>query len=260
MAAPIDKCNFVNEVTHTVSRKRKRKKRSNHKPVTLSPTKRLKKDRVLINQVHTLNKELEKINSNSTLDEKAKKKKSKIIHKKIDELGGLETYQITSKLGEYRHGNTNTATWVAKHLKTCYICTELKGEKIHLLDVGALDLNYKKYFWIKCTAIDLNPQHRKIIKADFLQFQSDECAVYDVLVLSLVINFVGDPLKRGRMLIKAQVLLKQKGYLIIVLPLACLENSRYITANILYEMLQTLGFDITKIHNSKKLRMNTPPK
>ena len=45
------------------------------------------------------------------------------------------------------------------------------GTKLKLLDVGALDLNYRgQEKTIEATAIDLNPQNPKIVKADFLEY------------------------------------------------------------------------------------------
>ena len=51
-------------------------------------------------------------------------------------------------------------------------CVVLKERTLSLLDVGALDLNYRSHQkFIKCTAIDLNPQKADIKQADFLTFQ-----------------------------------------------------------------------------------------
>ena len=44
--------------------------------------------------------------------------------------------------------------------------------------------------------------------------------------LSLVLNFVGDPARRGEMLAKCAALLPVGGLLFFVLPSACVENSR----------------------------------
>jgi 25S rRNA (adenine2142-N1)-methyltransferase len=49
-----------------------------------------------------------------------------------------------------------------------------------------------------------------------------------VVVLSLVINFVGDPRRKGEMLVRCRTLVRDGGNLFIVLPLACMDNSRYI--------------------------------
>jgi len=125
---------------------------------------------------------------------------------------------------------------------------------IELLDVGALDLNYTAYTkHIHCTSVDLNPQKPGIIKADLLEYRLGESSVFDVVVLSLVLNFAGDPAVRGDILKRAVELTKLNGHLVIVLPLACVNNSRYLTENRLNEMLDSLGCSVINSHQSKKL-------
>jgi len=69
-----------------------------------------------------------------------------------------------------------------------------------LLEVGALKPdNYRGCCsWIENTPIDLNAQDPGIRQQDFLQMEEDENACkWDVLSLSLVLNFVPDPRERG---------------------------------------------------------------
>lgn len=47
--------------------------------------------------------------------------------------------------------------------------------------------------------------------------------------------------------------LKPFGFLYIVLPLACVENSRYLDSNRFKSILNSLGFESLKQHNSSKL-------
>jgi len=72
--------------------------------------------------------------------------------------------------------------------------------RLRLLEVGALKAdNYRGCSsWIESTPIDLNAQDPGIRKQDFLQMAEDEndCK-WDVLSLSLVLNFVPDPRERG---------------------------------------------------------------
>ena len=70
-----------------------------------------------------------------------------------------------------------------------------------LLEVGALKAdNYQGcHSWIDNTPIDLNAQDPGIRQQDFLQMSEDEnTSKWDVLSLSLVLNFVPDPRERGR--------------------------------------------------------------
>ena len=55
------------------------------------------------------------------------------------------------------------------------------------------------------------------------------------------------------MLVKAARLLRKNGFLCIVLPKACVENSRYFDASLLSRMLEYVGFTIVDTHASSKL-------
>ena len=71
---------------------------------------------------------------------------------------------------------------------------------LRLLEVGALKAdNYRRCSsWIDNTPIDLNAQDPDIRQQDFLQMKEGENACkWDVLSLSLVLNFVPDPRERG---------------------------------------------------------------
>ncbi|KAJ7392142.1 hypothetical protein OS493_013514 [Desmophyllum pertusum] len=129
------------------------------------------------------------------------------LEAKKEKIGGINAYQKASKLGEARHGSFNSAKWILKQMRALKKLpnttegTEEKLPKLRLLDVGALDNNYKKHVkWIQCKPIDLNPQSSAVLKADFLKLDSKE--EFDVVVLSLVVNFEGDIRKRGDMLRK----------------------------------------------------------
>lgn len=52
---------------------------------------------------HTLIKEKEKVQSNDKMSEKEKKQKVKEIDAKIEEMGGLDTYQQASIQGEHQY-------------------------------------------------------------------------------------------------------------------------------------------------------------
>jgi hypothetical protein len=87
------------------------------------------------------------------------------------------------------------------------------------------------------TSIDLNPREECVLRADFFDFAEQQLKLprdassggrYDVIVLSLVINFVGDPIMRGVMIRRCAELLAEGGLLFLVLPEPCLYNSRYL--------------------------------
>ncbi len=152
----------------------------------------------------------------------------------------------------------------------------LNKKVLRLLDVGAIKNQYLRYSsWLDVTAIDLNPQHPSVIKSDFFDFvsslgsspseedsggskesaegASSSSSSFDVVVLSLVMNFVGDPRKRGQMLIQCERIINDGGLLFIVLPLACVTNSRYLNQALFERMLNSTGFVIEKQKESKKL-------
>ncbi|KAL6052435.1 25S rRNA (adenine2142-N1)-methyltransferase [Balamuthia mandrillaris] len=159
------------------------------------------------------------------------------------------------------------------------------GRKLRLLDVGAITNHYSKESnWLQVTAIDLHPQDPSVLQADFFEFapillrsrlpatateqqeeaekeatgaeeESPEGGCFDVIVLSLVLNFVGDPRRRGEMLCHCANLLKAgTGHLFVVLPLPCLSNSRYLNHGLFLRLMEEgLGFTFAGNKKSNKL-------
>ena len=232
--------------------KQKKNRKKAKKPVVEI---NVRKDRKVINEYHTLNKKIDAMRKNPSISREDKASKIAALEAKKDKLGGINAYQQASILGEAHHGSFNSAKWVVKQLKVLnlrLVQAEGTSDKLRLLDVGALDHNYQRHVkWIECTAIDLNPQNGHVKKADFLTLNEKE--KYDVIVMSLVINFEGDVRKRGDMLRKCEKLITDQGYLFIVLPLPCLKNSRYLNKGHLISMMDSLGFEVCVTHNSKKL-------
>ena len=189
-------------------KKSKNKKKKQLKPVTYSDS-LIRKDKTLINKYHALTKMQEAIKKAKNLSKEERTTKLEELNSKIEKLGGIDAYQKASKLGEGRSGGFNSAKWVVNQLKEHNVRPP-DGRKLKLLDVGALALNYIKYrTWIDCKAIDLNPQNSSVIKEDFLKLPTE--IQYDVVVLSLVINFEGDPHRRGDMLrLCSHIVHKQK--------------------------------------------------
>lgn len=146
--------------------------------------------------------------------------------------------------------------------------------QFRILDVGAISgTAYTKYPWMQAVSIDLNPLPGSAVLAqDFFTLEppSDSAEAFDVVALSLVLNFVGDLESRGRMLRRVHQFLRRRplasspteaktdhdssrGYLFLVLPLACTFNSRYLTPSRLQSILLTLGFSVVRRHDSAKL-------
>ena len=163
----------------------------------------------------------------------------------MEKLGGLETYQRASLFGS-EEGKFNSSRWVLEFLRRKNLST-----KLSLLDVGALKNYYSSVKWIDEKCIDLNPINTGVEKFDFFDFP--ETTQYDVLVMSLVINFVGDPRKRGEMLVKCRNVVKPDGYLFVILPLSCIGNSRYLKHGLFVKILESLGFELIENKNTAKL-------
>lgn len=188
-----------------------------------------------INRYHTLLKLL----NNATGSKKQE------IETEISEMGGLVVYQQASLKGA-QTGN-GAGIWLVKQLDFY----GLKQSKMKILDVGSISGEvYIKYSFMDVTCIDLNSQSPLVKKLDFFDLKDQK---YDIVCLSLVINFISDPVRRGQMIIKTREHLNPGGLLYIVLPLACTENSRYLTHARFVEICQSLGYEMIVYKNSKKL-------
>lgn len=92
---------------------------------------------------------------------------------------------------------------------------------------------------------------------DFLEMPvpNSQEELFDVVCLSLVVNFVGDPTQRGEILRRStHFLVPGTGILYLVLPLPCIQNSRYMDHDLLLEMMASLGYNtLIKHHFATKL-------
>lgn len=166
-------------------------------------------------------------------------------------LGGLAVYQDQSKTGGAAERGGETAKWSAKVLKELLRPTT----PLRVLDVGSIaGTAYERYPWIQPTYIDLHPRAPHVHASDFFSWPvPPEAERYDVVCLSLVLNFVGDLAQRGAMLLHAHQYLRPNGYLYLVLPLACVCNSRYLTHAHLQALLASAGYDVVRNEDSARL-------
>lgn len=81
--------------------------------------------------------------------------------------------------------------------------------------------NYANAGFLKATPIDLHARHPQIVEQDFMDIKSNSGLYkeWDIISLSLVLNFVPDALQRGHMLQLAYELLKSRGLLFIVVSI-----------------------------------------
>eukprot|EP00833_Pecoramyces_ruminatium_P008884 jgi/Orpsp1_1/1182916/evm.model.c7180000083156.1 len=218
----------------------------------------------LISKFHVLNKEKERLKKQPPTKEVLERLHA--IDKEMEHMGGLDAYQKASLLGQDKRRGGDSSKWFIKQLLSLKKPEPFKDDKNYvagkpsvpetysLLDVGAVSgSNYSKEGkWIKAKAIDLNPQDSLVEKADFFEFPIPK-EKYQILCLSLVINFVGDAKMRGIMIARANKFLVTQGLLFIVLPNPCVNNSRYCTDDHFRKILDYLGFSLVTSHVSRKL-------
>ncbi|KAK4698705.1 25S rRNA (adenine2142-N1)-methyltransferase, partial [Phenoliferia sp. Uapishka_3] len=196
------------------------------------------------------------------------------------EIGGLQKYQEASLHGGRKERGGESGKWCVKAMKELKVgvetgkgkekeveqpvevgedgvkvFTKVAREKLRLLDVGAISgTSFADWSWIDTTCIDLNPQAPHVLKYDFFDYPvPPPDKLFDVVGLSLVVNFIGSLSARGDILLHAHSYLKPSGYLYLVLPLPCLTNSRYMTHERLEGILTTTGWSKAKQHDSAKL-------
>ncbi|CAO1635220.1 unnamed protein product [Parajaminaea phylloscopi] len=196
-----------------------------------------------IAKYHSLEKELAR-----TDDDKRRKE----ILAEQEALGGINAYQNDSLLGSDKTRGGESGKWCAKQL------ADIVGEgtKLRLLDVGALEgTSYAAFPWIETTSIDINPRSPTVIQGDFFEYSppSGKAEKFDVVALSLVINFMGDLFHRGEALVRAHDFLVPRGYLYLVLPLACVANSRYLDHDRLKQIIDSCGWEVVINEDSKRL-------
>lgn len=239
---------------------------SQGRPPTVKPVRSIssKATRNLIRTHHTLEKERAKALANGD-DAKAA-----ALAKEIELQGGLEGYQQASLIGQTngRGGDSSKVLmeWLGSIVPALKeLCTS--GSPVRMLEVGALSITNacSKSRLFDMERIDLNSQAEGITKQDFMErpLPRDELEQFDIISLSLVLNFVPNPVGRGDMLLRTLKFLKTQQYvgesqeflpsLFLVLPAPCVTNSRYLDEEKLENIMESLGFVNVKKKLSNKL-------
>lgn len=212
----------------------------------------------LIKSYHTLNKRLEQNARNESLTDKERQRECEKIEAEQLALGGIERYQQASMYGA-KFNKFNCAKWVEPLLRERFFGKDDKRPRI--LDVGAIDNQYQDYNWFDAVAIDLNSQHPSVQKANFFDYGRKHILQaekpFDALILSLVLNFQGDPRRRGDMLALAADERLLSGLLFLALPSASLDNSRYCDEEYLELICKTLHLEVVERKRSAKLTLLT---
>ncbi|KAF2861995.1 hypothetical protein K470DRAFT_229696 [Piedraia hortae CBS 480.64] len=257
----------------------KRKPLSAGRPPLLTSNPRAltqKSSRHLIRTHHTLAKKLSFAERNNNTREVV------LLRTKLADLGGIESYQAASSQGQavdrggdssriliewlFKNENhvpqTNTPLSPSRSEARPPLNIKESGQNPRMLEIGSLSTNNacSRSGKFEMTRIDLRPPVPGIEKADFMLLPVPETP-YDILSLSLVLNFVPEPGQRGEMLRRVSRFLRRgwegnvdasrsrdasgapsNGLLFLVLPAPCVLNSRYLTEERLEEIMRSLGF------------------
>lgn len=252
---------------------KKQKKRpllSSTRPRNVKPRDSLSSQttRALIRVHHTLRKQL------SSAISQGNDAKAESIKAEIDASGGLKKYQEASIQGQSAKRGGDTSKVLMEWLAELGISRgSNKGQhpRLRMLEVGSLsrDNACSRSAMFEMKRIDLHSQHPDIDEQDFMTMPLPGMDVlahegFDIVSLSLVVNFVGDAAQRGEMLRRARHFLRlvngdkhnRQDYLpavFLVLPASCVSNSRYLDEARLREIMESLGYEMVKRKLSPKL-------
>jgi 25S rRNA (adenine2142-N1)-methyltransferase len=245
----------------------KLKSLSQGRPPTVKPLRSLssKATRTVIRSHHTLEKQRAK----ALVD--GDEAKAATIAQQIESRGGIETYQHASLIGQSsdRGGDSSKILmdWLAPILPALKGLAS-SGQRVRMLEVGALSVvnACSKSHLFEMERIDLRSQAGGIIEQDFMErpLPRDAKEQFDIISLSLVLNYVPDAIGRGQMLLRTLEFLKAPQYpeggfrdvfpgLYLVLPAPCVTNSRYMDEAKLEMIMDSLGYIMVKKKLSNKL-------
>ncbi|KAH7393215.1 putative methyltransferase-domain-containing protein [Cadophora sp. MPI-SDFR-AT-0126] len=245
----------------------KLKSLSQGRPPTIKPQKRSissKATRTLIRTHHTLEKQKAKALADGD-DAKAA-----VIAKQIEQRGGIESYQQASLTGQTNERGGDSSKILLEWLEpVAPALKELatKGQAAKMLEVGALSVNNacSRSRLFEMERIDLNSQAEGIKQQDFMErpLPLEGIEQFNLISLSLVLNYVPDAVGRGKMLLRTLNFLRavpsSEGLaaflpsLFLVLPAPCVTNSRYLDEAKLENIMQSLGYVEVKKKLSNKL-------
>jgi 25S rRNA (adenine2142-N1)-methyltransferase len=220
--------------------------------------------RTLIRSHHQLNKKLEIAKS------KGNDAEVEDLQKQIEELGGLKSYQQASIQGQSNDRGGDSSVVLMKWLEPTADVLSKAEPKLRLLEVGALSTSNacSKSGHFDVQRIDLNSQGDGILQQDFMERPLPKSAAeqFDIISLSLVLNYVPDAPGRGEMLKRTCQFLDTRHRidrdaavqavfpaLFLVLPAPCITNSRYMDEGRLGEIMGSLGYVLLQRKQTAKL-------
>jgi 25S rRNA (adenine2142-N1)-methyltransferase len=251
----------------------KRSKTLSHgRPPTSRPQERMtsERSRTIIRTDHTLRKE------HAAALKRGDAIAAQDLAHAIEKNGGIKMYQAASKQGQAKDRGGDSSKILVDWLQQSKIIhtkaqspTNHAASPLKCLEVGALSSKNEisKYPGvIHMTRVDLNSQGPGIEKQDFMQrpLPSSDDERFDVISLSLVLNYVPDAPGRGEMLKRITKFLRVHSAnvddttkllpaLFLVLPLPCVKNARYLDEALLLRIMKILGFAMQYRKKTAKL-------
>ncbi|XPS99345.1 25S rRNA (adenine(2142)-N(1))-methyltransferase [Ascochyta lentis] len=250
--------------------KKRQKALSSGRPPVNKPKERMsaQQSRTIIRTHHRLQKE------HAAAVKRGDTSTAEKLARAIENNGGITKYQAASKQGQAKDRGGDSSKLLVEWLVELGVVdrkarghTAAEKAPLRCLEVGALSAaNEISKFpnLIEMTRIDLNSQGPGIQKQDFMErpLPASEHERFDIFSLSLVLNYVPDAPGRGEMLKRITEFLRTAQaaehseslpVLFFVLPLPCIDNSRYIDESRLLQIMDSLGFVLTKKRLTPKL-------
>ncbi len=210
--------------------------------------------KALINKHHLLHKrKRQAVAKGDSTEESA-------IDAEIEALGGIESYQEASLQGQRHDRGGDSSRVLMQWLQPCLSAQPAdSGRRLRMLEIGALSTQNacSKSGHLDIERIDLNSQGEGILQQDFMErpLPQGESERFDIISLSLVLNYVPEPKGRGEMLRRTTQFLRAPGRfvdspklaasfpsLFLVLPAPCVTNSRYLDEERLTAIMDALGY------------------
>ena len=192
----------------------------------------------------------------------------KSIEAQIKENGGMESYQLASKAGQSLERGGDSSKVLVDWMSPTLSQLERSSFKLRVLEVGALSTENacSRNHIMDVTKIDLHSQESGILQQDFMErpMPTTDDERFHLISLSLVLNYVPTAAGRGDMLRHCGAFLTRAlppgcplsnftPRLFLVLPAACITNSRYLTEKRLQEIMSSIGFTLLMSKETSKL-------
>lgn len=195
--------------------------------------------RKLIRRFHVL------LKAKAAADAADNRQQGAALAAEMERLGGLETYQLASISGQSTARGGDSSKVLVDWLPATFRGSLLEVGCLHVDNACARSNRFTHH-----VRIDLNSQHPQIREQDFMTMPHER---FNVISLSLVVNYVPDVPARGQMLARAHEFLEPEGLLFFVLPRACVDNSRYCSTDLVDAVMDSIGFAKQREHKTAKL-------